>query len=105
MAHTLEGKLKAISQVSIALEKYSRKDVKGEVKISTKLIIDYKGEERTIDFPGLVFADSIGHKIKYTMEELSVLNTCYSPVNVGQIHSLLDVEINRMYTGKVSYSS
>ncbi|MDP3734381.1 MAG: hypothetical protein Q8R37_04060 [Nanoarchaeota archaeon] len=84
----LEGKLTEIKEIIC----------KG-TSISTKLVIsESKAEKKhTIEFPGLVLADSIGHEIKYTEQRYSHWSDRHLTNIYTWKHCLVDLKINRTY--------
>lgn len=70
---TIEGKLKAIKKVDLEVKVCdfekpydSKQIVTSESHIITSLEIETDNGIRNLDFPGLIFPDSIGHKVKYS---------------------------------------
>ena|SRR3989344_7651864 len=83
----LEGILRSIDGVN--------KEEKG--RIYTTITIQ-RGEERTkVCIPGIVFPDSIGHRVKYVKQARAGPSTCGTPMVYGYDHYLEDPGNEREY--------
>ncbi|MDO8511589.1 MAG: hypothetical protein Q7S55_05500 [Nanoarchaeota archaeon] len=83
----LEGILRSINRV--------KKEEKG--RIYTTITIQ-RGEERTkFCIPGIIFPDSIGHRVKYVKQARVGPSTCGTPMIYGYDHYLEDPGSEREY--------
>ena len=99
----LEGILKAIPEISTAIDiKCIRKKEGRQIKTTSRIIIGSE-EEHEICFPGIIFPDSIGHQVKYSIVPIPGMSVCHSPMQVGEIHYLTDLENKRTYVGEVRW--
>ena len=77
--------------ISIPRTRVVRSFTERKIKeLGTILVIDHQGVEKEIDFPGIVYPDSIGNKVKYSKWEKR------DPIS-HPCETLVDLDLNRHY--------
>lgn len=114
MTNTINGTLESITSVNTTRKVYSAGELDdeeigretGKLRTTiTDIVIKTKKTRRKVSFPGIVFPDSIGHKVKYFVEEIGGTSMMGSGMKVGEAHYLKDLEIDRTYIGCVRWET
>lgn len=114
----LEGILKEISNVETKIESETNKKNFGiqqyittTLKISEKIKIKKNSSDfpevknHSIEFPGIIYPDSIGNNIIFTKKNIFGQSTCGSKMAIGMEYTLKDLKLNRNYNAIVHWES
>jgi len=94
----LEGTLKKISGIQSYLDTERINDDLGIQKLIETHLIIYDGkEDNLIEFPGIVYPDSIGNKVKLEIKNITGPSQMGTPSIWGHEYILKDLNLDRIY--------